>query len=117
MTDLACYVVEQQKICERFGAAFDPPPLRSKVGFALESVGKVPLNGIRSPAVGDTNGWYLWFGEQSFADDFFKPLHTEHLIERCPLALPFLALPPGWGFITDTAGYVDVWFDPQFLEP
>ena len=27
------------------------------------------------------------------------------------MVLPFLALPPGWGFITDSKGYVDVWFN------
>ena len=108
---------EQRKICERFGASFDLPAARTKVGLALASLGKNPVYGIRHPPVGDTNGWYIWCGEQSFADDFFQPLHTEHLVERCPLAVPFLALPPGWGFVTDAKGYVDVWFDAKYLSP
>ncbi len=33
-------------------------------------------------------------GEWSEADDFFKPLHTTHLIERCPEITRFLDLPP-----------------------
>lgn len=34
-------------------------------------------------------------GEYSEAADFFDPLHHAHMAERCPVALPFLALPPG----------------------
>src|SRR5690242_4175345 len=104
-------------MCERFGATFDPPMPRTTVGFALKTKGQVPIYGTRLLVVGDANGWYVWCGERSDAPDFFQPLHTEHLVEHCPLALPFLALPPGWGFITDQSGYVDVWFDARFLAP
>jgi hypothetical protein len=50
----------------------------------------------------------------SDADDFFKPMHVEHLPDWCPEALPYLALPPGWGFIL-APGYEDVWYDEAFL--
>jgi hypothetical protein len=49
--------------------------------------------------------------------DFFVPLHVEHLDEWCPMAMPFLLLPPGWRFLTD-GDYEDVWHDPDVdLEP
>ena len=111
------YADEQRRICERFSAAFAPPLPRTKVGFELNSKGQLPIQGIRHPLVGDTNGWYIWCGKKTDAADFFQPLHTEHLVEHCPLALQFLALPPGWGFITDDKGYIDVWFDAAFLVP
>jgi hypothetical protein len=117
VTSLDDYADEQRRVCERFGAAFDPPARSTKVGFALKSKGKSPIYGTRHPLVGNTNGWYIWCGERSDAADFYQPLHTEHLPKHCPLALPFLALPPGWGFITDSEGYVDVWFNAAFLAP
>ena len=44
------------------------------------------------------------------APDFFQPLHVEHLFERYPRVLPYLALPalpPGWRFLF-ADGYEDV---------
>jgi hypothetical protein len=111
------YADLQRQTCERFGAAFEPPLPRTMVGFALKSKGQLPIYGTRLPVVEHNNGWYIWCGERSKAADFYRPLHVEHLVEQCPLALPFLALPPGWGFITDNKGYVDVWFDAAFLAP
>jgi hypothetical protein len=54
--------------------------------------------------------------ECSNAPDFYSPLCVEHLAELCPLAVPFLALPPGWRFLTD-GDDDDVWFDPDLLGP
>jgi hypothetical protein len=74
-----------------------------------------PLNGLRHPPVGETSGWYLWAGEQLGRDpDYFEPLHIAHLDEWAPLALKFMALAPGWRFLTD-GQYEDVWFDPTLL--
>ncbi len=54
--------------------------------------------------------WYIWAGQYSEDPDFFVLLHVAHVADWCTLALPFLALPPGWRFLTDGA-YVDVWKD------
>ncbi|MCP2323358.1 hypothetical protein HDA40_001865 [Hamadaea flava] len=70
-----------------------------------------PVYGIRHSVEGGTTGWYLWTGEYSEADDFHVPWHTAHLHERWPEVVPYLALPPGWGFVI-APGYEDVWFDP-----
>ena len=48
-------------------------------------------------------------GELSDDPDFFVTLHASQLGEWAPLVLPFLALPPGWRFLTDGT-YTDVWF-------
>ena len=48
------------------------------------------------------------------APDFFQPLHVEHLFERYPRLLPYLALPPGWRFLL-ADGYEDVWQDDSLL--
>lgn len=100
-------------ICAKYGATPDPPKPFTKVGISQSARDGVrPLYGLRHLAVGDANGWMIWGGEYSPADDFFMPLHAEHLDEWCPDALPFLNLPPGWGFIWEP-GYEDVWFDER----
>lgn len=76
-----------------------------------------PINGLRHPPVGDTSGWYIWAGGEPSSDaSFFVPLHISHLDEWCPEILPFLGLAPGWRFLTDLDGYVDVWHDPSLLD-
>ena len=85
-----------------------------KVGVARNVRSDVqPLNGLRVAPTEGTFGWYLWAGEHiSEAEDFFEPLHIEHLVEWCPAALPYLELPPGWRFLI-APGHEDVWFDPM----
>ena len=105
-------------VCARFGAAPQPPAPGSKVGFGrLGEPRAWPLHGLRHPPEGDTNGWYLWHGGDPTEDaDFFAPLHVEHLAQRMPEALPYLALPPGWRFLL-APGREDVWFDASLLSP
>lgn len=75
-----------------------------------------PFNGLRHPPERGTTGWYLWRGEVlSQAEDFFQPLHVEHLAEWAPDVLPYLALPPGWRFLL-APGHEDVWYDASLLE-
>ena len=74
------------------------------------------LNGLRHPPGSDTNGWYLWPGENLSTDrDFFQPVHVEHLYESSPDVVPYLALPPGWRFLV-APGYEDVWKDSALLD-
>jgi hypothetical protein len=101
----------QRALCQRYDAAFMPVSEESRVGIALQTLGDLPLNGLRIPETEGVSGWYLWGGgEPSDAPDFYQPLCVEHLPEYCREALPFLGLPPGWRFLTD-GEYTDVWFD------
>ena len=59
------------------------------------------------------NGWYIWSGEFSDADDFFKPMDFECLIESYPKILKYLSLDVGFRFLKDKKGYEDVWFDEK----
>lgn len=105
----------QRSLCEEKGCDYTPAGLDSKLGFAIKTQGKIPINGLRHPPAGDTNGWYIWCGEElSQEPEFFEPLHTRHLFERCPEALRFLGLPPGCRFLV-AGDYVDVWFDRSLL--
>jgi hypothetical protein len=108
---------KQWAICKRFGANFLPPEPGTRVGIALGTLGRRPLNGLRLPAGPGTCGWFIYAGEEvSDHPDFYSPLCVEHLAECCPPALPFLALPPGWRFLTD-GDYIDVWFDRALVGP
>jgi hypothetical protein len=72
--------------------------------------------GYDIPAIGDTTGWYIWFGEEfSTAPDFFVPLHVSHVYDNHPELIRLLGLGPGYRFLL--AGiYLDVWFDPALLK-
>ena len=102
---------KQVHVCERFGAAPQPVLADQKVGIARNvKDGVMPIHGVRLLPDRGTTGWYIWAGEYSDDPDFFVPLHVAHLAEWCPLALQYLALPPGWRFLTD-GSYEDVWED------
>ena len=116
--DLTYEAVEEQQrsLCRELSYEYVPADPDSKLGFAMETQDLIPINGLRHPPQGESNGWYIWGGEEFSTDqDFFTPLHTHHLIRHCPQALKFLGLPPGYRFIV-AENYVDVWFDSSVLE-
>ncbi len=93
-----------------------PPEPDSTAGLASKTLAQGwPVNGLRHPAEGQTNGWYIWAGE-TFSDrpDFFEPICLEHLADLRPEVLDYLALPPGWRFLI-SPDYKDVWFDANLL--
>jgi hypothetical protein len=115
MTD-ELIVVSQKAFCVEHAAEYEASLPESKLGFACSTKGKIPINGLRHPAVGDTNGWYIWCGED-FSNDakFFQPLHASHVYEDYPEVAPFLGLPPGFRFLF-VPGAVDIWFDESLLK-
>ncbi len=107
----AIQIEQQLAVCAKFKVEFCAISQDGKVGVSLNARSDIlPLNGLRYKPVGDTTGWYIWRGEYSDASDFFVPLHFSHLEEWCPDVIPYLQLPPGWGFVL-APNYEDVWFD------
>ncbi|MFD2178054.1 hypothetical protein [Veronia pacifica] len=105
----------QREICSKFDAEYIPCDESEKLGIAIQTIGKFPINGLRHEAENGTCGWYLWCGEEMTDDpDFFKPLHVSHINEYLPQAEPYLALPPGYRFLLAEA-YEDVWQDTDLL--
>jgi hypothetical protein len=104
----------QEEVCSRFGVVGKPPSTDEKLGIALSTVGKLPINGLRIRLDG-TSGWFIWAsGEPSTDPNFYRPLHVEHIADYLPSVVPYLSLPPGYRFqIAD--GYEDVWFDSTLL--
>ena len=108
----------QKDICRKYGAKYFASPPGLKVGISLNvRDGVVPVNGLRHPPEADTSGWYIYAGEGEIPkdDEFFKPLHVEHLDEWCPQVKKYLGLPPGWRFLI-AGEYEDVWFDESLLD-
>jgi hypothetical protein len=101
---------QQDDICKRFDSEVITPIEFSKVGIALRTLNQLPLTAIRHQPTNGTCGWYIWGGEYSETDDFFQPMHVEHLCEHCPDLIPYLALQPGWGIVL-APDYEDVWFE------
>src|SRR3989339_637031 len=89
--------ISQKATCNEYGSVFTPSFPHEKVGIALSTLGQLPLNALRHRAENGTCGWYIWGGELlSQEPDFFQTLHVQHLTERCPDIIPYLALAPGW---------------------
>ena len=101
-------------VCSRVGVNPETPSPMDKLGLSVSARSERPVYGLRVKPTPGTSGWYIWAGEMSEADDFFEPSHVSHMSTTCPLAVPFLSLPPGWRFLTD-GDYVDVWFDSDIL--
>jgi len=107
---------QQNEICRKYDVVWFGPPLDQKIGVSKNlTSGVMPINGLRHPPENGTAGWYIWAGDYSEADDFFQPLHIQHLIEVYPDILKYLGLPPGYRFQIDSKGYEDVWKDESLL--
>lgn len=111
-------ILEQQAVCQRFGAEFQHADPIRMIGVArnIYESKLFPINGLRHPPDGKTTGWYIWRGEElSTEDDFFQPLHVIHLHRICPEIIPYLGLASGWQFLL-APGYEDVWYDETLLD-
>jgi hypothetical protein len=105
----------QTAFCVEYATQHVPAPPESKLGFALKTKGKQPINGLRHPVHGETCGWYIWCGQDfSDAPDFFSPIHTKHVYEDYPELEKLLGLPPGYRFLL-AGEYLDVWYDESLL--
>jgi hypothetical protein len=109
------WIDAQVQICNQYKCEFLEADQNSKVGIALSSIGKQPVNGLRHPPTENMSGWFIWCGPELSEDpEFFAPLHVSHLEEKCPEVLEFLGLPAGYRFLL-AGDYVDVWFDAKLL--
>ena len=104
----------QSEICQKFGSPFSPPGADDRLGIAISTLSRQPLNALRHPAENGTCGWYIWGGELSEDPEFFQPLHVHHLVAHAPELVPYLALAPGWRILL-ARGQEDVWYDPALL--
>jgi len=118
MTTWDKILLDQKGLCGRIGAIWQPVSPNSFIAFNESLFTSIqPINGLRHPTQGTTDGWYIWSGGEipQGDHDFFDPIHVGHLIEKKPIILQYLAMPPGWRFQIDETGYEDIWFDESLL--
>ncbi|MDI3320699.1 immunity protein Imm33 domain-containing protein [Pinibacter soli] len=111
------FIERQKALCKKYNAEFLESPFDKIIGVALKSFNtfSLPINGLRHPIENThSTNWYIWAGEYSNSDDFFQPVHINHLLELCPKAINYLGLAPGWRFLFDNT-YEDVWYDRLIL--
>lgn len=110
------YIKEQMSICNKYKAEYVESTNELKLGIAQNvKDGITPINGLRMPIENGTTGWYIWAGEEmGTEEDFFLPLHVQHIDEWAPEIKKYLGLSPGWRFLID-GDYEDVWYDPNLL--
>lgn len=109
-------VSTQQEYCAKVESEFVACGDSEKLGIALETLGKLPVNGMRIKPENGTCGWYIWCGENFSEDaDFFKPLHVAHLPNYLPQVEKFLGLSPGHRFLV-AGEYEDVWYDQALID-
>lgn len=107
--------LDRLAVCEQWGASYLAVDTHENLGVSRNIRGAAfPLNGMRHYPTKGTTGWYIWAGDFSPDDDFFEPLHVEHIADWRPEIEKFLGLSPGWRFLI-TPDYEDIWFDPAIL--
>jgi hypothetical protein len=107
----------QKALCKKYGSNYVPIDKKLYVGIDLDTQGLLPINALRHPAQGTTNGWYIWFGEKfSTKEDWFKPTCIDCLPKYLDNdTINLLALEPGFRFLK-SKNYLDIWFDKTLLE-
>ncbi len=109
------FLEEQKQICLRYDSLFVPINESLMVGISAD-LNSDPLNGLRHKSENGTTGWFIWAGEYSESEDFFKPLCAEHLIKIKPEIIKYLGLDVGFRFLVGKNNYEDVWFDKNVSE-
>jgi hypothetical protein len=106
--------LSQSEICKQYGSPFFPAADTERVGVALSTLGRLPLNALRHQPEHGTCGWYIWGGAYSDSADFFQAMHVYHLVRHVPQLVPYLALAPGWRVLL-APEQTDIWYDAALL--
>ena len=104
------HIEPQKKICKKYNSLWKPINKKFKIGIS-DNWNENPINGLRHSQQKGTTGWFIWSGEYSENDDFFKPICAEHLLQIRPEIIKYLGLEIGFRFLVDNKGYEDVWKD------
>ncbi|MBD8019125.1 immunity protein Imm33 domain-containing protein [Kaistella pullorum] len=104
------HIEPQKNICEKYNSLWKPINKKFKIGIS-DNWNENPINGLRHSQQEGTTGWFIWSGEYSDNNDFFKPICAEHLLQIRPEIIKYLGLEIGFRFLVDNKGYEDVWKD------
>lgn len=104
------HIESQKNICTKYNSEWRPINKKLNIGISDDYVLQ-PINGLRHTDEKGTTGWFIWFGEYSEDENFFKPICAEHLLKINPEIIKYLGLEIGFRFLIDKNGYEDVWKD------
>jgi hypothetical protein len=117
MTNWTKHIDEQKDLCKKLAVDFIHADKELRIGLADNvKMASSPIHGLRHPLDENTVGWFVWAGDFSESEDFFKPHCVKHLDQIRPDIIKYLALPPGHRFLIDNEGYEDIWFDKNLLD-
>lgn len=106
------HIDRQKKVCKKYESKWNPINKKLKVGVG-SNLNADPIHGLRHPKEKGTTGWYIWTGEYSDSQDFFRPMCAEHLLQKRPELIKYFGLDVGFRFLIDHKGYEDVWYDEK----
>ena len=113
------HIDKQKSVCEKYGSKWTPVNKKLRVGVS-DNLSIDLIHGLRHPNDRQTTkgitGWFIWTGEYSEAEDFFKPMCAENLLQIRPEIIKYLGLEGGFRFLADSNGYEDVWFDETLMQ-
>ena len=109
------HINRQKEICATHNSQWKPINKKLRVG-ASANLDKDPINGLRHPHEKGTTGWFIWTGDYSESDDFFRPMCAERLLQIRPDIIKYLGLEVGYRFIADKNGYEDIWYDEKLKD-
>lgn len=115
MNNWEYYEDKQKAICQEYHSPWKPIDKTLKIGVSA-NLDMYPIHGLRLHADEGTTGWFIWSGEYEERDDFFQPMCAEHLLERKPELIQYLALDVGFRFLRGEDNYQDVWFDETLCD-
>ncbi|PSR55817.1 hypothetical protein AHMF7605_21105 [Adhaeribacter arboris] len=104
------HIDEQKEICKRYNSKWTPINNKLLIGVS-DNLTAEPIHGLRHPSDKGTTGWFIWTGDYSEADDFFKPMCAEHLLQIRPQIIKYLGLDIGFRFLADSNSFEDIWYD------
>ena len=81
--DWNVHIETQKEICEKYNSKWKPVSKSLKIGIS-ENLDLEPLNGLRHKVKNGEVCWFIWSGEYSENEDFFKPICAEHLLQKKP---------------------------------
>ena len=109
------HIEKQKAICEKYKSKWKPISRNLKIGIS-ENLNLEKLNGLRLKTEKGKICWYVWSGEYSEDENFFKPICAEHFLQRKPKIIQYLGLDDGFRFLITENGYEDIWYDKNLLE-
>lgn len=109
------HIDKQKSVCKKYDSKWTPMNKKLRVGVS-DNLSADPIHGLRHPSDKGTTGWFIWTGDYSEAEDFFKPICAEHLLQIRPQIIKYLGLDIGFRFLSDNNGYEDVWYDENLKQ-